>query len=124
MKKGYIAFSSLLVISAVVLAVTISVSILSISESQMGYAVKKGEEALFFVEGCLEEALLRFSSNPLYNGGLLNFPEGQCTIVVQENSEDWTVVASGLKDGHARKVEAKIRRVCNQTELISWLEIE
>ena len=124
MKKGYIAFSSLLVISAVVLAITVSVSLLSISESQMGNAVKKGEEALFFIEGCLEEGLLRISKNPSYNGGLLNFPEGQCTINIQKDGEDWTVIASGLKDGYARKVEAKIKRICNQTELVSWLEIE
>ena len=124
MKKGYIAFSSLLVISAVILAITVSVGLLGISESQMGHSVKKGEEAFFFVEGCLEEALLRISKNPSYSGGLLNFPEGQCTIDIQKNGEDWTVTASGSKDSYTRKVEAQIKRICNQTQLVSWLEIE
>lgn len=124
LKGGYVAFSSLLVISAVVLVVAISVSLLSISEGQMGYAVRKGEDALFFVEGCLEEALLRAKKSSTYNGGLLNFPQGQCTIEIEKNGEDWTIVALGAKDGYTKKIEAKIRRACNQIKLNSWSEVE
>ena len=123
-KRGYIAFSSLLVICTVVLAVSISVGLLSISESQMGYSMRKGTETLFFVEGCLEEALLRAKRSSDYNGGFLNFPEGQCTINIDKNDENWTVTALGSKGGYTRKMEAKVRRVCNQIELNSWLEVE
>lgn len=122
--RGYIAFSSLLVISAVVLAAAVSVSLLSLSESQMGYSVRKGEQAFFFVEGCLEEALLRAKRDSSYNGGVLNFPEGQCTINIEKNLEDWKVTGQGSKDGHTREIEVQIRRACNQIYLYSWLEAE
>jgi len=126
MKKndGYIAFSSLLVISAVILAAAILVSLASISESQMGYSLRKGEETLFFVEGCLEEALMRAKESGSYEGGLLNLPEGQCTINISKDQENWTLLAIGSKGRHTRKVEAQIRRGCDQIELYSWSEVE
>lgn len=123
-RKGYVALSSLLVISAVVLMVVISASLLSLSEGQMGDSVRKGEEAFFFVEGCLEEALLRARDSSVYEGGVLNLPDGQCTIDIIKDDGNWTVTASGSKDGYQRSVEAQIRRGCDQIELISWQEVE
>lgn len=123
-KRGYIALASVLVISAVVLVAAVSTGLLSLSESQMGYAVRKGDETLFFVEGCLEEALLRVRRSSDYAGGPLNLPEGQCTIDVTKVDSDWIIVATGSEGGHSRQIEAKVRRTCNQIELYYWLEVE
>ena len=121
-KRGYIAFSSLLIISVMALAIGISVSLLSISESQMGYAERKGEETLFFVEGCMEDALLK-ARDQSFTGGILNHPEGSCTIVVEKNGNNWVITAIGSKDGFTKKIKTEItwgRRLI----LNSWTEIE
>jgi len=122
--KGYIAFSSLLVIAAIVLAAVLSLGLFSLGEVQMGYSIRKGEQALFFVEGCLENALLRAKESSGYEGGVLNLPEGQCNIIISKDQENWTILAIGSKQGYSRKVEAQIRRGCDQIELYSWQEVE
>lgn len=121
-RRGYIAFSSLLIISVVVLAIGISVSLLSISESQMGYSKRKGEEVLFFVEGCMEDALLK-ARDQSFSGGILNHPEGSCTIIVEKNGNNWAITAIGSKDGFTRKIKAEITWGRRPT-LNSWVEIE
>ena len=79
-KQGFIAITSVLIISAVVLAITISVSLLSIGQGQAGLALTKGEDALSFVDGCADDALLKLRASATYAGGNITRPEGTCVV--------------------------------------------
>lgn len=59
MQKGFIAITTVLILMAVVIGVTSTVTFLSIGEAQSGFSLFKGEDTLTFVEGCTEDALLK-----------------------------------------------------------------
>ena len=61
--SGYVALSSILIISVVIFTIGISVALLSVSESQLSLAGKKKEETVDFVESCVEDALLELNNS-------------------------------------------------------------
>ena len=120
-KNGFIAMTSILVISAVVLIISITVSMLSIGEGQSGLAHYKGENTLTFVEGCMEDALINARNNVSYNGGNITRPEGTCVITVVK-SGNWTITATTTNTFFKRTIEAVITRASSIT-ILSWKEI-
>ena len=120
---GYVALSSILVISVVILTIGISVSLLSISESQLSLAGKKKEETVDFVEGCVEDALLE-----LNNGGSisssLTLPEGTCSVTIDSQSgSDWTFTVTGSVDNYTKSIQVSANRGSTVT-ITSWKEVE
>src|SRR5579859_5860305 len=75
-ENGYIAILTVLIISAVVLAIATTVSLLAIGEAQSGLSLFKGEDTLTFIEGCMEDALLKTRNSNGYAGGTITRPEG------------------------------------------------
>jgi hypothetical protein len=66
--QGYIALSTLLIIAAVTLAISVSVSMISVTELTNAFSYSQGLEAKKIAEGCSEEALFQLRSNPSYSG--------------------------------------------------------
>ena len=119
---GFIAITSVLIISAVVLAITISVSMLSLGQGQAGLALTKGEEALSFVDGCAEDALLKLRASSTYTGGNITRPEGTCTVTITSVGSTYTLTVSTADILYKRTV----RIVANKGSAItitSWKEI-
>lgn len=67
--SGYIALITVIILSAVTMAIGTTVSLLAIGEAQSSQALTKGEETLGFVEGCMEDALLKVRASDSYAGG-------------------------------------------------------
>jgi hypothetical protein len=122
-QEGFVAISSALVILAVVLTLTVSVSLLSIGEMQASLALSKGEENLHFVEGCVEEALLKSRNNANYAGGSLTQPEGNCEVAVSKAENVWTVTVKSLGTQHVRPVRVVFERTVSGLSILSWREI-
>jgi len=121
-EKGYLAISSILIISAVVLAVTISVSYLSIGEGQAALSQLKGEESRALIEGCLEDALSRFRKDPFYSGGTIVYPEGTCYVFASVNGSTYTFTAyNGISVPYYRLYQVSVNRDYLIT-LLSWSE--
>ncbi len=120
---GYIALSTVLIISVVVIALSTTVSLLSIGEAQSSFAQLKGEDTLDFVEGCAEDALLKARVNAAYTGGTITRPEGTCSVSISKAGSQWTIDVTTTATAYIRT----IRVVCNRTgtglTLISWKEI-
>ncbi len=121
--KGYIALTSILVISAVILTIGISVSLLSISEGQMSLAEKKKEETLDFVEGCLAEILLKLNEDNTV-ATEVTLPEGSCSVTINSHSgNDWDFTVSGSRDNYYQSIQ--IQAVWQSPQLgLDWLEVE
>lgn len=122
-RRGYIALASVLVIATVVLAIGISVTLLSISEAQLSLAGKKGQESIDFVEGCAEEALLQLNETNSIPATIA-LPEGSCSVTIDSHSgNDWTFTISGSIDQFTKSIQLVANR--GSTVMItSWREVE
>lgn len=81
-QQGFIAFTSLIVISAVALAVATSVALMGIDSAQSSLSVSKKHNAVIITKSCAEEAMIRLRDNVNYTGGTVNFGNDSCTIGV------------------------------------------
>lgn len=121
MPKGYIALITVLIISAVSLVLATTVSLLAIGEAQSSYAAGEGEDTLTFVEGCMEDALLKARGSDSYTGGTITRPEGTCSITVVKVGSVWTLAATTTSTLYKRTIQV----VANKTTsfaLTSWIE--
>lgn len=121
-QKGYIALASVLVISAVILTIGVSVSLLSISELQISLAEKKKEETIDFVESCLAEILLKLNEDNAVSTEI-SLPEGNCSVTINSQNSSWTFTVSGSVDNYTKNVQVTATRG-STVEIISWQEVE
>ncbi len=126
MERGYIALITVLIVMAVTLSIVTTVSHLGIGEAQSGLSLYKGEGTLTFVEGCVEDAMLKIRANPLYNGTQITRPEGTCTITYYLNGAgptNWDITVSTTATSYKRSVRVKFTRSSTGITLTSWKEI-
>lgn len=122
MKNGFIAITSVLVISAVVLSIVASVIYLSIGQGQSALALSKGEDAMAFVDGCAEDALLKLRASASYAGGNITRPEGTCSVSVSSVGSTYTLTVATSATLYKRTVQVVAVRGSNIT-ITSWKEI-
>lgn len=124
--KGYIAFTSILVISAVVLAIAAGVSFMGISEANTFLGFKKGKEALYIADSCIEDALVRVRDSSTYSSGSLNVGDGSCTITVTRAGQNFTIDAEGLIAGppqYRKKIRVTGVKTGYHVNVLTWSEI-
>ena len=123
---GYIAFSSLLVISVVALAISISVALQGVTESQASLTFKKGKEALMAANGCAEETLLRLRNDVNYTGGSLILGDADCIVIVSGTGADRTIsITSTISDppDYVKHLELTVKRAGNSINILTFQEI-
>jgi hypothetical protein len=113
---------TVLIISFVVLAASINLSLLGIGEGQASLSLAKGAETWSFVDGCAEDALLKLRNNASYAGGNVTRPEGTCTVSVSQAGSVYTLTVSTNATLYKRTVEIVANRGGNIT-ITSWKEI-
>lgn len=121
-QKGYVALVIVLTISVVALTTATTIALLGIGEAQSSLALSKGEDVLQFVEGCMEDALLKAKNDVTYIGGNITRPEGTCTVTVSKNGNNWTLTASTTATAYKRTVQAQITRTGN-IAINNWREL-
>lgn len=122
-KKGYIAISTVLIVSIVVLAISASVAMLSINSAQSSFSLDKGEETLGFVEGCAEDGLAKSQATIGYMGGTITRPEGTCQISLSKDSTMWTMTVSTADTKYKKTLLVIFERTPTKITLVSWQEI-
>ena len=122
--QGYVALSSVLVISAVILVIGISTSLLSISEAQMSLAEEKNTENLALIETCVEEALLRINEDHDLPSQI-TVPEGICDIAIEDQTVDnWTTTWTFTVTDTDQIKKVRVTAVEDiQVSVNSWQEI-
>ncbi len=121
-KNGYIALVTVLIVSAVALATSVSVGLLAIGEAQSSVALSEGDETLSFVEGCMEDALLKARASDSYAGGSITRPEGTCTITASKVGSAWTITATTTATQYKRTIQVKATKTTFMS-IDSWREI-
>ena len=124
--KGYIAISSVVIILAVILSLTITMSYSAIGEAQSGLALFQGEENLQQVEGCVEDAMLKIRSNPVTVASVTR-PQGTCTInYTLSGPTNWDMTVtfqSTVSTNIRRSIKVVFVRNATGITLTSWNEI-
>jgi hypothetical protein len=90
-QKGYIAFTSLLVISAITTTILISSVLISVTVAKNALSYKKGQETKISADGCLENAMLRLQLDNTYSGETLVVGNTSCSITVSGVGANKTV---------------------------------
>ena len=128
---GYVAISIILILTAVVLGIIVTVAQLGIGEGQVSLALSKGEDTLYFVEGCVEDAMLKARASSTFGDPVgtpvtITRPEGSCSITVLSkvgsNPVIWTVNATTTATSYRRTVQAVFNRSSTGIILTSWKE--
>lgn len=122
-RPGYIALASVLVIAAVVLAIGISVSLLSINEAQLSLAGRKSQASIAFVDSCVEDALLRLNEDNSIPVQIL-LPAGSCDVTIDSQSgDDWQFTVFGSIDDYGKSIQVRVNRKAVLT-ITSWREVQ
>ncbi|HEB14148.1 MAG TPA: hypothetical protein ENI09_01930 [candidate division WWE3 bacterium] len=123
-ERGYIAFITLLILSAIILLAGVTLALLSISQAQQSLAAEKGEIAYSLAEGCMEDALLSSFFDENYAGGTTSTPEGSCLISVSKIADNWVLISTATIDsGYKRRIRVNILRGTD-LQVLSWQQIE
>lgn len=124
MQKGFVAITTVLILSVVVTAIAATITILSIGEAQSGLSLFRGEDNLSFVEGCVEDALMKVRANGSYNGTSITRPEGTCSISYNSGGPtNWDIIVTSQSVTYQRKINVIFVRGGSGITLTSWKEI-
>lgn len=122
MNKGYIAITSVLIITVVAIVIGLVITLTSISEAQSSLSEQRREAVLDFVEGCAEEAQYTINTqNSL--PATITLPPGSCSVTVNSHSgANWTYTLSGTLNGYTKSIQIITTRSNTMTPN-SWKEI-
>lgn len=123
-KRGVAALLVIVIVSAAVLTMAFSASLLGLGELDMGWTSQKGAEALALTDGCVEEALLRLKLDSGYSGETLNIGSNSCIISVAVLGDDRTITVSGTVDDFNKKIQATATLNNGVLTLNTWQEVE
>ena len=120
-RKGFLAMSTVLIVSAIVLAIAVSTSLIGIGEGKTGLLHWQGSNALYLAEGCMEDALLKLRTSASYTGGTITRPEGSCTVTVT-GSGTYTVSITATNASLTRQIQAVATR-SGKVAISTWKEL-
>lgn len=118
-----VALSIVIVLGGVLVALATTVTYLSIGEAQSGLAHLKGGDNLSFVEGCVEDYMLKIRSNSSFTAQNITRPEGTCTIVINSGNPNWDITVSSSSSLYKRSLQVVFVRNSTGIVLTSWKEI-
>lgn len=122
--SGYIAFTSLLVISAIILSIVVTISLLGVDELKSTLSYKKGKETLELADACLDEYLIRISRDITPPNSLI-LEGGQCTIDTTGTGPEYTlrITAVGNSLEYSRHLSITIRRRGTGVRVTNYQEV-
>lgn len=123
--NGFVAITSLLIIAAVVLSVTVSISLLGVGELQNTQTYRQGIKTKALANACMEEGLQRLKNNANYSGGTLQLPAGSCTIEVTPVAANYSINITAQLDGppvYRQRQQLEVKRVGRSINIIDWQE--
>lgn len=123
--KGFVALSTILVLSAVMLVVVGTITYLAIGEAQTSLALSLGSNSLDLVEGCTEDLLQKVHDDGTYAGAAISRPEGTCAITYNPGTTrptNWDVTVSSDATEYQRKIQVIFTRSSSAITLSSWQE--
>ncbi len=113
---------TVLIVMAVVLTTSTTAVLLAIGEAQSGLSLFKGEDTITFVQGCVEDVMLKIRSNSTYSGTSITRPEGTCTITYTATNPNWNILVSTNSTTYKRQIRVLFTQGASGLTLTSWKE--
>jgi len=122
---GYITLVSVLVVSAVGVAIAVSLILLGLGSSRTSFANEQSNQAKGLANSCVEEALQQIrDSTPFTGAGNLTLGQGTCTyIVTSQGGQNRTIISSGTVGTIIRKVKIIIDKINPTIQVVSWQQV-
>jgi hypothetical protein len=124
-RKGYIAFISVIVISAIGVALMLSVITAGINASKTDFALQQLSSARSMAFSCAEEALQQIVITSTTTGsGNLTVASGTCRYtILSTNGQNIVIQSVGLMGTVTSKVQVVIATTTPVMSLSSWEEV-
>ncbi len=125
-QKGYVALVSVLIVSALSLAVSIGVSMRSISGAHMGLSYKRSHQAHILATSCVYEALTALERDLEYAGNEdIIIEDKTCHVytIEGEGNEDRVVKIEASVDGFVKKIRVEVLRISPTMQIASWKHV-
>lgn len=124
--NGFIALISILIVGAVILSISIGVSLRSLGETAISLGQQHSNRALALATVCAETALMKLESVLNYSGNESIIVNGDsCDILAVGGSGNLnrTVEAQSTVSGYTRKIRVEVGRVSPKLQISSWEEV-
>jgi hypothetical protein len=124
-REGYIAFISVIVISAIGIALMLSVITAGINASKTDFALQQLSSARSMAFSCAEEALQQIVLTSSTTGsGTLTVASGTCTYsIISSQGQNIVIQSVGLMGTVTSKVKVVIASTTPVMSLSSWEEV-
>ena len=123
-KSGFIALTSVIILSGVFIVIFISIFFMAYEESDRGIDLENSLGSYSLATTCLEIALRQLSQDQNYTGNHVeSFPEGNCYVEELVNfSEDMVlIITRGEKSDYYKTIEAEVdTSFWPELEIIEW----
>lgn len=110
-RQGFIMIVAVIIISAVISVVVISVTLGSITQLEKVDTSLRGEYGRYFVESCMQEALVQLNKDNTYAGGTLNLAGSTCTVAISGTGNSRTINVDGSNNDYYYEIEASVSLV-------------
>ncbi|OGE79376.1 MAG: hypothetical protein A2751_05495 [Candidatus Doudnabacteria bacterium RIFCSPHIGHO2_01_FULL_46_14] len=125
LESGYILLISVLVVSAVGVAVSIAVILFGLGSSRSSFSMEQSGQSKSLVNACADEALERIREDTAFTGqGNLSLGQGVCGYnVVSLGGQNRLITASSTVGTVIRKASINIDAINPKINVSSWLEV-
>jgi len=125
-ETGFIALISILIVGALILTISVGLSLRSIGESGMSLDEQESNRALALANVCAETAAMKLVSIFHYAGNESIIEAGEsCDILPISGSGNMnrTVKTQSTVSGYTRKIRVKVAQVSPLMVILSWEEV-
>lgn len=127
-QAGFIALLSVVLAGALVLTISIGISLRSVGSAQMSIGQEQSHRALALADLCAEQALMKLESVLDYAGepGAPIMIDGEsCEILAVEGSGNFnrTVKTQSAVSGYTKKIRIQVSQVSPIMQIASWEEV-
>jgi len=110
----------ILIISAITLAITLSVALTGIGQMRMGVGYFQSTKALDCAKACMDEALLQLIRSSDYSGGNLILDDGDCNININRSGPNPIITAIGNFKEFTKKITVELD--LTNKKILTWQE--
>lgn len=125
-QEGFIALISILIIGAIVLTISIGLSLRSIGETNMSLGGQESHKALALANLCAEQALMKLESTFNYTGNESVPVDGEsCDILAIDGSGNFnrTIQTQSTVSNYTKKVRVVVSQISPTMQITSWEEV-
>ena len=120
--RGFIVISTVFLLLAVAVMIGVTVTMFSVSDSGVSFALSRGAGARALLDGCVEDALLFSRASAAYAGGTIVRPEGSCTANIAKAGNRWTATVR-VSGAFGAAAEVAFDRTGSGVRMVRWRAI-